>query len=329
MRRWVAGLPVLVVVLVSLLIGRDVGLVVARAAETVAPQIWFSPLDPFPRGKAGSGGSADFMDLFQPGSSWSQAASHVQVFSVYPQFLREAPDSDLATTFRWLNEHHIGLAVETGLLHPQLDCKRHEGYDADQLAMAQHIRRLGGTLRYVVADGPLGAGHANWGPGACQTPISALAQDAASSAHAFTSVFPQVRFLDAEGVSNFRNPDWVAELGQFLSAFQQANGQPFAGVVMDVAWWQPGWQQRVAALSAYLKRVGMPIGVFYDGNPEADSDGQWLAEAAQHIRGFQQLIGGPPTYALFQSWHRHPTRVLPETSSAAFTSLVLSYARGM
>jgi hypothetical protein len=36
-------------------------------------------------------------------------------------------------------------------------------------------------------------------------------------------------------------------------------------------------------------------------------------------------VGSPPDDAVFQSWHPHPTRALPETDPDAFTSVILDY----
>ena len=290
------------------------------------PEIWFGPKDPF-RAVAADRGSPEYMQLFQPGAGWAKAAGYVRVFKLYPQLMRRASDADLKTILQWLKVHQIALAIETGLMRPLSYCRRTEGYDTDQLEMAQRVRRLGGDLRYVAADSPLLAGHSFSGPGACQLPIAAMAQSTAKSARLFQSVFSQVQFVDIEAISNFKKPTWVAEIGQFHDAFRQAYGQPFIAMNFDVAWWQPGWQQRVRTLTQYLRRRGERIGVIYDGNPNARSDREWLNQAREHYREYETLVGSPPDEAIFQSWHKYPKRLLPDTDPNAFTSIILDYVR--
>jgi hypothetical protein len=291
------------------------------------PRLWFAPLDPIIRPAAHYGGSADYMALFEPNAPWPNAASHIQVFKLYPQFMRRGSDADLRTLFSWLNQHRIALALEVGLLHPLPTCRRTEGFDTDHLEMAQRILRLGGDLRYVVADEPLWFGHGRSGPDACQWPIATVAEGAAASARAIQSVFPRVQFVDGEPISNFTSPDWVSEMGQFLAAFKQAYGQPFVAVHFDIAWWKSGWQQGALAATQYLRRIGEPIGVIYNGNPNDRSDRDWLNNALEHARAYEALVGGPPDDAVFQSWMQKPTRVLPENSPDAFTSVIVAYAR--
>ena len=267
------------------------------------------------------------MSLFEPDAPWAMAASQVQVFKLYPQFMHAASDVDLAKVIEYLDQHRIALAIEAGLIHPRATCSRTEGYDDDQEFMAERIRRLGGNLRYVMADEPLFFGHSYDAPGTCRIPIPALAQDAAASARVFQQIFANVRIVEAEPISNFKNVDWVQEIGQFLSAFREAHDQPFAAVALDIAWWEPSWRPRALAINRYLRHLGEPVAVIYNGNERDDLDAGWLNSAREHYQVYEALLGSPPNQAIFQSWAPHPTRVLPETSPTAFTSLILDYER--
>ena len=300
---------------------------IAAAKKHARPEIWFAPLDPFLRPEVGYGGSADFMRLFDLDAPWATAASFVRVFKLYPQFMHAASDADLTKVIKFLDQHQIALAVEAGLIQPLTTCSRTEGYGDDQEFIAQRIRRLGGNLRYVMADEPLFFGHSYKVPGACRIPIRALARDAATSARVFQRIFPDVRIVDAEPISNFKNANWVREIGQFLSAFRQAYGQPFAAVALDIAWWEPSWQPRALAITRYLRRLGEPVAVIYNGNERDKSDTAWLKSARKHYRDYEALGRSPPNKAIFQSWAAYPTQVLPETSPTSFTSLILDYER--
>lgn len=298
--------------------------VAAQGAARGAPQLWFGPLDPILRPEVGYGGSPDFMQLFQPRAPWAAAAAQVGVFLLYPQFLRGATDAQLKTVFHWLARHHIALAVEIGLIRPQPDCRRTEGYDTDQSQMAARIKRLGGTLAYVVADEPVHWGRENLQPGACHLSIPTLANEAAASAGAFRAAFPQVRIIDGESVTKSSRPDWAPDIIRFLAAFRRAYGAPITAVQLDIAWWEGSWVRRTQALVTRLRQVGEPVGPIYDGNPNATSSAQWLAQARRHYRQYEALFG-VPSEAVLQSWDRYPRHVLPETAPNAFTHLILYY----
>jgi hypothetical protein len=307
-------------------VARD-GAEIARGNEQAPPEIWFAPLDPFRRPEVGYGGSVDFMQLFEPDAPWANAASYIQVFKLYPQFMRAAADADLAKIFKWLDQHRIALALEAALLHTQANCLRTEGFDEGQQSMAQRIRRLGGNLRYVMADEPLFFGHSYELAGTCRIPIPTLAQHTAAVARDFQQVFPQVLIVDAEPISNFKIADWIGEIRQFLSGFHEAYGQPFAAMGFEVGWWEPSWRERALAITRELQHIGEPVAVIYNGNPGDNSDAAWLRSAREHYRAYEALVGSPPNKVIFQSWVAHPTHLLPETSEAAFTSLILEYGR--
>ena len=126
------------------------------------------------------------MKLFEPDAPWPTAASFVSVFKLYPQFMRHGSDADLQKIFQWLGRHRIALAVEVGMISPRPDCRATEGFDADQSAIAERVRRLGGDLQYVAADEPLYYGHHNKKGDErlppCQIAIPELANLVASSA---------------------------------------------------------------------------------------------------------------------------------------------------
>jgi len=293
-----------------------------QANSDNTPRIWFAPRDP--RGL--ESGSLDFLDLFQDNAPWQRAAALAKVFKLTPRFLTVATDDVLGRVLLDLKRRHIALAAELGVLHPTASCGQIEGYMRNQLELAQRIRRLGGDLRFVAADEPLYFGHSFDGKAACRTPLAALAQDAAGTARQIRSVFPDVRIIDIEPISNFKEANWDSLVAEWLTAFRDAYGEPFAAFDIDIDWGRP-WQDRVATITAQMRRANMRIGVIYNGNPKDPTDAAWLDAARQHYTAYEALVGGPPDDVIFQSWVVHPTRVLPESSPDAFTHLLLEYAR--
>src|SRR5258708_39670849 len=87
-----------------------------------AQDVWFCPLDPLVR--QSYGGSPQYMSLFTPNAPWAQAASHVNVFKIYPQWIDQAADTDLQSQFASINRAGIVLALEYGPLSETIatDC---------------------------------------------------------------------------------------------------------------------------------------------------------------------------------------------------------------
>lgn len=105
--------------------------------------------------------AADFMDLFRPGAPWARAEAHVRVFKLYSQFISTdipdggSTDAQLRAVLAALNQHHIALGIEAGLLTSAALCGRIEGYTCAGIGpLIAHIKDLGGTLEYVGMDEP-------------------------------------------------------------------------------------------------------------------------------------------------------------------------------
>ncbi|HTV89824.1 MAG TPA: hypothetical protein VME41_12480 [Stellaceae bacterium] len=300
----------------------------------VTPQIWFHPPDPVHRRAFAHESDPEYVKLFEPGAPWQQAAAHVRILKIYTKYLLEGNEADLRAQFAWLKQHHIGLALEGPIIVTGSSAcgTKSEGYSTNGLApsVIKKLRLLGAEPDYWTADEPLFFGHSTTprpGFDPCQLPIPKLAALAGSFTRQIRAAFPRIQFIDIEPASNFPQANWPALMGPWLNAYRHAAGAPFAAVIMDVAWWVKGWQQRALSLTQYLRSARVPTGVIYDGNSPEKSNRAWLAEARQHWRQYESLVGGPPDIALFQSWAPQPVKLLPETSTDAFTNVVLDYAR--
>ena len=76
-----------------------------------------------------------------------------------------------------------------------------------------------------------------------------------------------------------------------------------------------------------LHAKGIRLGVIYNGNGDAQSDGEWMRSALEHLIAVENVIGGAPDQIAFQSWNSYPTRVLPEADDSSFTGFIGRYFR--
>ncbi len=298
-------------------------------AVAQSPTVWFAPRNQPPTP------APDFMNLFQSNAPWPKAAARVQIFKLFPQFLHAGSDADLQTVFVNLQQRHIALAIEYGLLNPSNpllcggkgpQCGQVEGFDGAFLAAdLARIKTLGGNLQLVAMDEPLWFGHHSTEPGAPQAPISALAQDIAKQVAIVHSYFPNAMVGDIEpAAGSLGTANWVEQITQWASAYQEAVGVPLAFFHSDVAWQQPGWVTQLTQLQLYLRGQGIPFGIIYDGN-FTDSAVQWTTSAEQRFANIESNSQAVPDDAIFESWHPQPLYALPETKPGTMTYLVDRY----
>jgi Domain of unknown function (DUF4214) len=296
--------------------------------------IWFAPLYAYVADGAGVRPfvQLDYMNLFAADSPWSQARGRIHIFTIYSQLVNYGPDSAMRMIFTYLNQNHIALAMDFGPLMANAQCGQNvEGYSGgpgEAIRVAQKIKSLGGNLAYVAMDEPLYFGHYSQQPGACQWPIQTVAQQAAATARAFKTVFPDVQIGDIEPLNAFANSasanKWPADTKEWIEGFRAAAGFPLAFFHDDADWSVP-LNRFIPQLQELLEREDIPFGMIFDGTDNAVSDAGWMAAAEEHIQAYNHSGNARPAQIIFQTWNAYPTRVLPETSPTALSYLVDFY----
>jgi len=292
------------------------------------PVVWFSPLDPFERPEVGYAGSPEYMSLFTPDASWKQAASRIKVFKIYPQWIMQASNSDLQRMFSELNRRNIALALEYGVLSESDACGHGvEGFGGGTLLAAAHrISRNGGSLKYLAMDEPIFFSTLYGGNNACRWNVQQMAANAAVNIRALKSEFPDVILGDIEPVPAPDSPDWLGHYREGIEAFRAILGYPLAFFHADVFWSANSWRTDVEALRQVAAQHGLAFGVIYNGNAEDQTDAAWIHAAEDHMVQYE-LQRGAPNHVIFQSWHSHPKKLLPESDPASFTNLINRYFR--
>jgi hypothetical protein len=104
------------------------------------------------------------------------------------------------------------------------------------------------------------------------------------------------------------------------------SGAPLPFVHLDVNW-SVNWLRNVQPMRHELVSRGIPFGVIYNGFWEDITDADWVRDTIRHFVRYEIHTGVTPDHVVFQTWDKHPTHALPETSPAAMTYEVDSYFR--
>ena len=291
------------------------------------PLVWFAPLPPLPTGPGRPFiGSDDFMDLFKPDAPWSQAASYIQVFKLYGEWVAyHASDGQLRQVVADLDRRGIAIAVEAGPLNPTAECGQGvEGFAGTQegLHIAQRIKDTGGVLSLVALDEPFYFAHLYDGSNACHWPADRIARSVKSYIDSIKIVFPDVLVGDTEP---FVQGETVSDLEGWLEDYRTTTGENFAFFHLDCDFNRPDWASSAKELETFSRRRGIDFGLIYFGDWSDLSDADWLAHAGQRVVRYEVELGGKPDHVLFQSWHDHPDRVLPENEPYTFTGFIDRY----
>jgi hypothetical protein len=291
------------------------------------PLYWFAPLPPMPT-DAGRPftGSDDFMVLFKPDALWSEAASHLQVFKLYGEWVAyDASDAELSQVIQNLQQRHLALAVEAGPLNASTSCGQGvEGFAGveEGLRIAQRIRKAGGTLHLLALDEPYFYGHFYDGVHACQWTDQRIAQEIGKYIKAMRSVFPDVRVGDTEPLAGAAG---TAQYQAWLVAFRAVNGYDLDFLHLDVDWSKPNWPQAVKAIEEFGQVRGVPVGLIYTGNWTDASDEAWISISGERVKRYELVSAGKVEHILFQSWNDKPDRALPESDPYTFTGFIRNY----
>jgi len=202
--------------------------------------VFFAPLDGIfrPRlafGGGGYSGSVDYLDLFTPEAPWANAASRVNVFEPYGQWIVAANDAQITQMLADLARRHIALGIELSAFVPTTTCGSGvETFAAGvNLQILQRIKTLGGNVLYALLDNPLNAGSLYDGPNACHWSTSETLAQLLPQIEVIKSIFPQALIGDIEALAPDHVPDWLDRYREFLEMYRQATGSNFATLRAD------------------------------------------------------------------------------------------------
>lgn len=288
---------------------------------------WFAPLPPLSTNPGRPFiGSADFMDLFASGSPWDTAASHLQVFKLYGEWVAYgATDDELRTAVAAIAARGLALAVEAGPLDPPEDCGQgiegFAGTDEGRL-IAQRILTAGGTLDLIALDEPYYYASIYDGPNACHWAADTVAAAVDEYISVMRGYFPNVIVGDTEPTPY---PVEANTYTDWLETFRDVNGYDLAFLHLDIDWSRTDWPTMVGEVTAFGEGFGVPIGIIYIGNGADPSDEIYISITGERILRLEDEFGVTPPHVLFQSWVDHPDRVLPESDPSSFTGLIRAY----
>lgn len=301
-------------------------LVTFQSVTRATDRVWFSPLPPPPPAIPDflpQPGAADYWDLFYDDAPWATAMNRVGVFQFIAQTLDIATDEQLSHAIAFLQRHDMKIAVEMGPINMPAGCNGTEGFGGIDRAIhvSNRVRFNGGVIDYVVMDEPFYYAHTVPYPGCSMTP-EALADNVASTAGVFKSIFPNIKIGEVEPFQNISPVEIYTPYKNYLDRFQAVTGTKMAFVHNEGNMELPIWQERHCLLLQVLNERQIPHGIIRNGmQASAHSEAEWF-QAAKYRIDVWRVVSTFPDHNIFQSWDGWPTRLLPESSPTAYTNLI-------
>jgi hypothetical protein len=134
-----------------------------------------------------------------------------------------------------------------------------------------------------------------------------------------------------------QQPDWEATFRSFYKLLDDG-GYRYSFIDVDFNWRDPALtteniniedpvkiSSRAEQFTEFVRRnYDISLGIILNGKADATTDKQWTEEAKENVALIEHAIRFDR--AVFQSWHTHPIKSLPETEPGSFTNLVKWYA---
>jgi hypothetical protein len=261
--------------------------------------------------------------MWSADAPWQTVSQNIRVAFLPPANVTGASDEDLQKLLRDAKRRNLALAVETAFLARNASCDaRTEAHAPKQdiVEILEKIRRNGGVIDYIAMDEPYYFGHRD--AAGCRQSASELASNIADNVRLARRYFPGVRVGDIEVLD--ASAVWATQLLKWAAAYETAAGEPLAFMHVDVSWSGLAIQNLVK-LSRALSQHHIPLGIIYNDGANADTDEAWQQSANRHIADVEAVLGVHPQMAVFSTWDRHPTRMLPEDQPGTLTNVVLGY----
>jgi hypothetical protein len=318
MKRWV--LPALIAL----------ALPTCASVPANAQQIWMAAVNPLtqaaPKWRQWHA-SVDYMDMFRPDAPWQTVAARTNVFKIGLAYALFGKEEELRTIFSDLERRGIALGLESGLLPKDGPCdKKDEAHIPNGLLekVLTRLKTLGAHVKYVAIDEPVTFGYTPRRDGSCSEPASEIARQIAPNIAMVKRYFPDAQIGDIEVVN--LSQDLANQVKAFPALFEAATGAPLAFMHTDVSWSNAALHS-LAALAQDMKARGIPFGVIYNAAPDVDSDVAWTANVKRHIAEAETEFSIRPDAAIFQTWTRFPSHLLPESQDGTLTNVMLGYLR--
>jgi hypothetical protein len=297
--------------------------------------IWFHPMPSTTSGEFAGYGSLDFTALFAPGAPWPRALAQTHVVGLYAGWVATADDATLDPIVAFLNAHRIAIELEAPSLQALSTCGTGvEGYvpygtplQSFTLSYLQRLKALHANVQYLKIDEPFFFGSVVADPNSCHFAVDDLAAQVAAFTALVHSVDPAIQVGDVEPVitTGGYTPDAVTALDNWHDAYAQAAGAQFPFFIADNDFSNPAWPQLDLALENSARQRYMRFGIIYIGDPQDQSDAEWISKVESRFETYEVRSGGRPDFALFQSWEIHPKHCLPETNKNTFTGALDAY----
>jgi hypothetical protein len=271
-------------------------------------------------------GSPDFMDLFKPEARWQEAASHVQVFKLFGEWVSEdATIQELQQVFADLQRRGMAVDVDEGPLTAPSGCGGGvEGFAgiSEGRRIATRVKAAGGTINLIDMDEPFAFASLYDGPNACHWSTEKVAEAVYEYVKGMQQLFPGVIIGTSE-------PFWrgmkVEQVENYIEAYHAVSGSYFPFFHFDPDYGLPDWPQVAKRLETYCRARGIAFGIYYVGNWGDTTDQVWLAQAGERVKIYELQNGGLPDHVIFQSWNDHPDASLPDNEPDTFTNFVNLY----
>ncbi|WP_426412557.1 hypothetical protein [Bradyrhizobium ganzhouense] len=280
------------------------------------------PLKTLPRW---TGVRTDAVDLWKQIAAWPTVAARARVVKLVAGNIENTSEADLKSIIDEVRQHRMALALEIGPLVRTPACgppTESYGRAGETEAILQRIRSAGGEFDYVAMDEPFHYGHVD--PGGCRLASVEIARQVAASITSMRRIFPNLKVGDIEVAG--ANRAAVAELVQWTDDYRAATGEQLAFLHADVAWSELAIRN-LPVLAAGLRQRQVPFGIIYNADSAVGSDADWTRSALDHAAEIETVMNVHPDTAIFQSWTRNPTHVLPEGQPGTLMNVALQYLR--
>jgi len=96
-------------------------------------------------------------------------------------------------------------------------------------------------------------------------------------------------------------PAGAKEYQDWLDTFYKVNGYHLAFIHMDIDWSRPKWPDEVKAIQEHGSRIGVPVGIIYNGNAADKTDEDFLSATGERVKKLELVTGVQPDQVIFQS----------------------------
>ncbi|HCJ9364176.1 TPA: hypothetical protein NV925_000466 [Klebsiella pneumoniae] len=287
-----------------------------------ANQVWFCPIN------------TDFINSQNSISEWPNAAKNIKVVKLYHGLIYNTKMSILKGKFNTLHALGIKVAIELPVMIESGKKRKKyiEGFENESYVkeIISKLSHNGIAVDYFVMDEPLYFGAyrgRNKTAMTAEEAVESVVKRSIDNIALIKKVYPNAALGLVEPIQLFKHNDFYDYFDLYNNKMK-SHGIDIKFVQDDIVWNKFN-MDAIVKLYNKLKNNNIDFDIIINASKKSTSNSQWIKSANDNLILMASFFKNNRVGIVFQSWNKHPSKIIPEWDADSHLSQIIFFNRLM